>query len=307
MHISVFDPAAPEAAELLWLWNACMWICGANLALVTGLLVFILFRYRPRDGREPAQITGNKKLEVTWTAVPIALVSLLFAFSIVAAREVDHPIQREPDLIVTGHQWWWEVRYPSSQVITANEIHIPTGREMLVAIEAADVIHDFWVPRLNRKIDAVPGRRNFLWLRADQPGTYSGACAEFCGEQHAWMRFRVVAETAQAYTTWLAAQAEPAQMAATDEAKLGQTRFGQLTCANCHNINGVNTQKQYAPDLTHLASRKMLAGERLENTRDNLRDWLHEPNIIKPDCYMPNLNLSGADLTALTAYLETLR
>ncbi len=307
MHLNVFNPASPQAAELLWLWNVCMWVCGFILAVVTTSILYILIRYRRRDNREVSQSTGNTKLEITWTAVPIVLVTLLFALSIVAARTVDRPVAREPDIVVTGHQWWWEVRYPAANAVTANEVHVPVGRDMLIGVETADVIHDFWVPRLGRKVDAIPGRRNFIWIRADRAGEYSGACAEFCGAQHTWMRFRVVAQEPSAFDAWLKALAEPAAAPVSDEAKLGQKRFGELTCANCHNIRGLNRQEPYAPDLTHVASRHMLAGERLENTPENLRNWLHEPNAIKPGCYMPNVNLSSDDLTALTAYLESLR
>jgi cytochrome c oxidase subunit 2 len=284
-----------------------MCICGFILAVVTLSILYILVRYRQRDNREPRQIAGNKTLEITWTAIPIALVSLLFVLSVVTARAIDRPVGRPPDLIVVGHQWWWEVRYPAANAITANEIHVPVGRDMLIEIDTADVIHDFWVPRLGRKIDAIPGRRNFVWIRAEQPGIYGGACAEYCGVQHAWMRFRVEAQDEPAYEAWLAGQAAPAVEPTAAEAQLGRTRFGQLTCVNCHNIKGVNTQQQYAPDLTHLAARKMLAGERLENTPENLRDWLREPNIIKPNCLMPNLKLQPGDLDSLTAYLESLK
>jgi cytochrome c oxidase subunit II len=307
MHFSVFDPASPQASELLWLWDVCMWVCGFLLAVVSGSILYILFRFRQSRTREASQIAGNRKLEITWTAIPIALVAFLFAVSVMAAREVDRPIEREPDLIVTGHQWWWEVRYPSAGVITANEVHVPVGRDMLVAVEAADVIHDFWAPRLARKVDAIPGRRTFVWIRAERAGDYLGACAEFCGAQHAWMRFRVVAQEPAAYEAWLDAQAKPAADPATAEAQHGEQRFKDLTCVNCHTVRGVNSQNEDAPDLTHVAGRKMLAGERLPNTRENLRDWLHEPNILKPNCYMPNLKLSARDLASVTAYLETLR
>jgi cytochrome c oxidase subunit 2 len=227
--------------------------------------------------------------------------------SIMTARAVDGRVEREPDIVVTGHQWWWEIQYPAANATTANEIHVPVGRDMLIGIETADVIHDFWAPRLGRKVDAIPGRRSFVWIRADEVGVYFGACAEFCGAQHAGMRFRVVVQDPAAYDAWLQSQANPAAAPAGDEAKLGQARFGELTCANCHNIRGMNSQKQYAPDLTHVASRKMLAAERIENTPANLRNWLHQPGVVKPECLMPNLNLSDSDLTALTAFLETLR
>lgn len=284
-----------------------MWVCGFLLTVVTGSILYILIRFRHSRNHEASQITGNRKLEITWTAVPIALVAFLFAMSVLAARQVDRPIQRDPDIIVTGHQWWWEVRYPAANAITANEVHVPVGRDMLIAIDAADVIHDFWVPRLGRKVDAIPGRRNFVWIRAERAGDYQGACAEFCGAQHAWMRFRVIAEEPASYDAWLNTQAQPAAAPTNGDAQQGQQRFKDLTCVNCHNIRGFNSQEQYGPDLTHVASRKMLAGERLENTPENLRDWLHQPNILKPNCYMPNLKLSDGDLDMLTAYLETLR
>ncbi|HEY7334670.1 MAG TPA: cytochrome c oxidase subunit II [Bryobacteraceae bacterium] len=307
MHISVFDPASPQAANLLWLWKACMWVCVFIFAVVTASIAYMLVRYRQRDSNEPAQTGGNKKLEVAWTAIPIVLVTLLFVLSVVVARAVDRPVRREPDIVVTGHQWWWQVDYPAAGATTANEIHIPTGQDVLIAVESADVIHDFWVPRLGRKIDAIPGQRNFVWISAKQPGEYLGACAEFCGAQHAWMRFRVEAQNSAAYESWLAAQAGPAAEPSAVDATNGKQRFRQLTCANCHNINGVNPQKQYAPDLTHIAGRKMLAGELIQNTPENLRRWLREPNLIKPGSYMPNFHLDDKDLTDLTAYLAALK
>jgi cytochrome c oxidase subunit 2 len=307
MHVSVFNPESPQAAELLWLWDVCMWVCGFILAFVTLAILYIVVRYRQRGNEESPQVAGNKKLEIIWTLIPLALVGFLFFLSIRTARAVDRPIRREPDIVVTGHQWWWEVGYPAANASTANEVHVPVGRDMLPGIEAADVIHDFWVPRLRRKIDAIPGRRNFIWLRADQVGDYFGACAEYCGAQHAWMRFRVVAQEPAAYALWLNAQAAPATPPVDNDARLGIVRFGELTCASCHNVRGINSQKQYGPDLTHVASRRMLAAERLENTPGNLRRWLRQPDLVKPNCEMPNLKLSDEDLTTLTALLESLK
>jgi cytochrome c oxidase subunit 2 len=307
MHVSVFNPESPEASSLLWLWDACMYICGFILAVVTLSIVYIMIRYRGRGNAEPDQTTGNTKLEIIWTAVPICLVALLFGLSVVTARAVDHPVHRSPDIIVTGHQWWWEVTYPAAHAITANEIHLPVGEDMLLGIETADVIHDFWAPRLGRKIDAIPGRRNLIWIRASAPGEYDGACAEYCGAQHAWMRFRVVAQEPTSYQTWLTHQAQPAQMPTDPQALQGKTLFSDRTCASCHNIAGLNKQNQYAPDLTHVATRRMLAAERLRNSPENLAHWLREPNIIKPNSYMPNLKLSQEEVASLTAFLETLK
>jgi cytochrome c oxidase subunit 2 len=284
-----------------------MYVCGFILAVVTLSILYIIVRYRKRDDAEPAQTTGNTTLEIAWTAIPIGLVALLFVLSVRTAEAVDRRQDRAPDIVVTGHQWWWEASYPAANAITANEIHVPAGRDVLIAVEAADVIHDFWVPRLGRKVDAIPGRRNFVWIRADAPGKYDGACAEYCGAQHAWMRLRVVADAPEAFDHWLAHQVSNAATPGDSAAQLGQTRFQQLTCTNCHNIRGFNQQAQYAPDLTHVATRRMLAAERIENTPENLARWLREPNIIKPNCYMPNLKLSNDDVAALRAYLGSLR
>ncbi|HEX3743597.1 MAG TPA: cytochrome c oxidase subunit II [Bryobacteraceae bacterium] len=307
MHLNVLNPASPQASDLLWLWDVCWWVCIAILTVVTAALLYIPFRFRRRDNREPPQIAGNKRLEIAWTVVPILLVTFLFVSSVLTARAVDRPVRREPDIVVIGHQWWWEVRYPASGVVTANEIHLPLDSDTLIAVESADVIHDFWVPRLGRKIDAIPGRSNNVWIRATAAGEFDGACAEYCGAQHAWMRFRVVAQPPAEYRTWLDGQSAVAAEPQTAEAKLGQTRFGQLTCVNCHDVRGFHSQKQFAPDLTHVASRKMLAAERLQNTPANLRDWLRQPNVLKPGCLMPNLKLSDDDLNSVAAYLETLQ
>jgi cytochrome c oxidase subunit 2 len=171
MHLSVFEPASRQAGQLLWLWNVCMRMCGFVLACVTAPILYIVVRYRARDSHEPPQVAGNQQLEITWTLIPLALVGLLFVLSITTARAVDPPVTREPAIVVIGHQWWWEVGYPAANAITANEIHVPAGRDMLIGIEAADVTHDFW---LTRKIDAFPGRRNFVWIRAEQTGDYDG-------------------------------------------------------------------------------------------------------------------------------------
>jgi cytochrome c oxidase subunit 2 len=188
---------------------------------------------------------------------------------------------------------------------------MPVGARQLVELQSADVIHDFWVPRLGRKIDMVPGHPVRLWLAADSAGTYFGACAEYCGTEHAWMRLRVTAEAPATFAAWLAAQrqAPAAATGASDStAAQGARLFSSLTCVNCHAIRGTpNDTARVGPDLTHLATRPTLAAERLQNTPENLRRWLAEPDVLKPGSYMPNLHLSEHDLDRLVAYLLTLR
>ena len=175
---------------------------------------------------------------------------------------------QDADLVVVGHQWWWEVRYPGSGAVTANEIHVPVGRKLRVRVEAADVIHSFWVPQLAPKMDMVPGHPNFLWLQADHAGTYEGACSEFCGDQHAWMRFIVIAEPESQFKLWLEHQARPAQNPTTESSQAGKNFFFAQTCANCHAIGGTSAVAATAgPDLTHLANRKQLAAGIVWTTR----------------------------------------
>jgi cytochrome c oxidase subunit 2 len=207
---------------------------------------------------------------------------------------------REPDLKIIGHQWWWEIHYPKSGVLTANEVHIPIGVKLLVQLESIDVIHDFWVPELAPKIDLVPGHTNHIWLSASRVGIYLGACAEFCGVQHANMRIRVLAESQSDFDNWQRSQLKAPSAPATAETALGAKLFYEKACANCH-LTGVG------PDLTHLSSRQTLAAGVLMNTTENLANWLKNPEKFKPGSYMPNMKMSDAEVSALVAYLENLK
>jgi cytochrome c oxidase subunit 2 len=199
------------------------------------------------------------------------------------------------------------VRYPQTSVVTANEIHIPVGRKWLVRLESADVIHDFWVPALARKMQMIPGQTNHIWLEANAPGTYDGICAEYCGAGHSWMRFSVIAESPAAFDAWLRGQKNPAAIPAADSAQTGLKNLQAMTCINCHSIRGVFVAANAAPDLTHLADRTILGAGVLSNTETNLFRWLKNPQDFKPGCFMPNLKLTDAQAGTLTSYLETLK
>ncbi len=191
--------------------------------------------------------------------------------------------------------------------MAANEIHIPIGQRLLLELRSADVIHDFWVPQLARKMDIIPGHPNRMWLEANTPGVYLGACAEFCGNEHAWMRFQVIAQSTEQFDAWLRDQLTiPSKLNSSDAQRGGQL-FVDRTCANCHTVTGTPANQRIGPDLTHLASRRMLAAGAAENTPENLAIWLHDPNTFKPDSNMPNLQLSTDDVRDLVAYLETLK
>lgn len=306
--LPVFQPLSPQAGALSHLFIVVLVVCAIIFAVVVGLIVASLLRFRRRPGgAEPRQVFGHQKLEITWTVVPFLIVVWLTVLTIRGMTLSDTGRAQSPDLVVIGHQWWWEVHYPGTPVVTANEIHIPVGRKLRVNLEAADVIHDFWVPQLARKMDMIPGTTNHIWLQADRPGVYLGSCGEYCGAEHAWMRFTVVAQPPAQYAAWLRRQEQPASGPVTPSARRGLQLFKDMTCVNCHPLRGFSTAGNAGPDLTHLADRSTLAGGVLPNTRDNLALWLKDPQAIKPACRMPNLNLTGAQIDDLVNFLEPQR
>jgi cytochrome c oxidase subunit 2 len=305
-----FDPNSPLASSITTLLIVTLVIGSVVFLIVLGptLYSYIRFRVRPGDDEEPYQNLGNTPMEIAWTVTPAVLLATLFGLTLMTMHRSDPPIpdNAQPDLIVTGHQWWWEVQYPDSGIVTANEIHIPTGKQLLVQVDSADVIHDFSVPQLGRKVDATPGYTSHIWLQADKPGTYLGSCNEFCGAQHAWMRIRVIAQPPADFAAWEQGQKQVPTIPTTGDAATGAQLFQSLTCSNCHNINGTAANAHIGPDLTHVGSRETLAAGVLDNTPDNLATWLSNPQAVKPGVHMPNLNLTPDEVHALVAYLENL-
>ncbi len=284
-------------------------IAAVIFSLVACAVAYCLIRYRTRGGAagEPRQFFGSRSIEILWTVVPLVIVTGLFVITVRAMVSIDAPQEsaQAADLTVTGHQWWWDARYPNGVVATA-DIHIPVGRRLLVRVESTDVIHDFWAPELARKMDAVPGRPSYIWLEADKPGMYTGACSEFCGAQHAWMRFRVIAEPEAGFETWLQQQAKsPAPV--TGAAVEGERLFRTKKCSECHAVSGISAVSGKGPSLAHLASRELLGGGIARNTPASLALWLTDPQAAKPGNRMPATPLSANDRDALLAYLETLR
>ncbi|HJU11411.1 MAG TPA: cytochrome c oxidase subunit II [Candidatus Binataceae bacterium] len=302
-------PASPQAAAISRLFIGTLIFLAVILALVTFLVIFAVIRYRDRPGaQEATQNFGSRKLEIVWTVAPILSLIVLAIFMVFTMHSGDPAIpDGDPDLRIIAHQWWWEVHYLKSGVVASNEIHIPIGHPLSVELLSADVIHDFWVPELARKMDIVPGRRNSIWLEADHPATYLGACAEFCGAEHAWMRIRVIAQPPDQFDAWLHAQQTLPSPPVSRDALQGAKLFTARTCANCHTVSGTEANGDIGPDLTHVAGRQTLAAGALDNTPGNLLAWLHDPDHFKHGSHMPNLHLSQNDLNALVAYLETLK
>jgi cytochrome c oxidase subunit 2 len=304
---SLLDPRGPGARKVESLWWLLFWISAVVLLVVLGLLGYSL-RKRARKGSDdtlpgPVPRWGRPFVIVSGFAVPAVILIVVLAVSLGVLAAVDDYSPTRAQVEVTGHMWWWEARYPNGAV-TANEIHIPVGEPVEFQLTSADVIHSFWIPRLQPKRDMIPGRTNLLTMQADEPGRYWGQCAEFCGMQHAGMVVYVVADPE--YEQWLKHEADPAAEP-TGRAERGREVFLESTCIGCHTIRGTAAEATVGPDLTHVAGRKKLFAGVLDNTRDNLAQLITDPQTIKPGVVMPPTSLQQSDLDALLDYLQSLR
>jgi cytochrome c oxidase subunit II len=309
---STLDPHSHASREVSGLWWAMM---AAAWVVLAGAVAFLVLAW-VRRRRTGLPFFGERE-EINARAVvlfgiliPIVSVAILFVFAnfeVSKATEAPAAGSTAMTVDVVGHQWFWEFRYPGSRAVTANELHIPVGTRVNVVVRTADVIHSFWVPELNRKIDTIPGHPNRILLAADEPGTYRGQCAEFCGLQHAHMAFSVTAQSRADYDAWLAAQAAPAAKPATAAARTGEQVFMANACASCHTIRGTPARGLIGPDLTHVASRATLAGLTIPDDAEHLLAWISDPQSIKPGVKMPGLDLSGADFRAVASYVGGLR
>jgi cytochrome c oxidase subunit 2 len=305
---SPFDPASPQAravSDLFWIIIA---ISALIFLLVEGLLLYMIFRFRGREGEpDPRPIFGQRTLEIGWTVAPAVVLVIVFALMLPLMLSAAAPPANAVRVTAIGHQWWWEFRYPDLNVVTANELHVPVGQPVRVQLESADVIHSLWLPRLSGKTDLIPGKRNELWFAAQAADTYLGQCAEFCGIQHAWMLVRVVAQAPNDFNAWVTAQQQGAGATAAGAARQGEQVFFGNTCVNCHTIQGTPATGTVGPDLTHIGSRQTIGAGVLQNTPANMQAWLKDPQAFKPGSLMPDFHLSDQDVSALAAYLEGLK
>lgn len=341
---SALEPAGPYAEKGYDLFVPVFWVAAAVFFIVEGALVLFVIRYRHRKGREgiPPQVHGNTRLEIAWTILPAVILAGVSVPTVAGIFELARdPGPQALAVRVLGHQWWWEFDYPEQRIVTANELHIPTGRPVYLTLCAVGVgyggvptpsecqpgppegappatlgdavIHSFWPPELAGTQDVIPGRANTMVLQADEPGTYEGQCKEFCGLSHAYMRFTVVAHTPQDFERWVADQQAPApQFEPGSAAAAGAETFIQ-TCVACHSVDGLQDAQgelirgsNNGPNLTHFASRECFAGCIFENDDENLRRWLNDPPAMKPGSLMPNYGLTPEQIEQLIAYLSTL-
>lgn len=312
MH-SVFNPHSPQGRAVATLWWAMFGVGSAVWISVIALMLAALVR-RGRSA-EPAK-TGveppsARRAFVGWIAVAGVILSTFLVYDFALDRSLVKRAVPALTIVVTGHQWWWQVEYedsiPSRRLITANEIHVPAGQLIRFKLRAADVIHSFWAPTLAGKRDLIPGYESSLSFRADTAGIYRGQCAEFCGLQHAQMAFYVVAQSPADFEAWRAATSAPSPPPTDPLASFGKSVFMSSGCALCHAIGGTDAWGTVGPTLSHIAARSTLAAGTLPNTRANLLAWIANPAAIKPGTHMPSSLLTGEELRGVVAYLETLR
>jgi cytochrome c oxidase subunit 2 len=312
---SALDPAGPGSGRIVSLWWLLFWVCSVVFALVIIFLFYSLLHSRKYAEGAPIEINAQHKMTRT-VAVCVALTSLILFVFLIASLTAGKAIfsGSGSDVVtieVVGHQWWWEVHYPddnaSKRVVTANEIHIPVGRPVRVLLSSADVIHSFWVPNLQGKIDLVPMHLNSEWIRADRPGVFRGQCAEFCGHQHAHMSLLVIAEPSDKFNAWLDQQRRSTETPLDPAVQKGQQVFLSSPCVLCHTVRGTIANGTQAPDLTHLASRQTIAAGTLPNNRGYLSGWILDSQGVKPGNKMPPNHLTADDLQSVLSYLESLK
>lgn len=307
---SILEPASRSADRIAELWWLMFWLGTVVFVVVMFLVGFAVTRRRHNEDT-PGLSNGRRQAMVLagGVAVPFLILIVVFGYTLRTITGLaDERSTAEWTIEVIAHQFWWEVRYPDEDVITANEIHIPAGEPVEFKLTSADVIHSFWVPELSGKIDMMPGTTTSLTVTADEPGRYRGQCSQFCGVQHANMAMYVIADKPNEFSSWLDQQRQVAEE--PREGSLiarGKEVFNSSACVYCHTVRGSSPASgEIGPDLTHLASRETIAAGILENNRGNLAGWVVDPQHIKPGNLMPAVNLSAEELQALLAYLMSL-
>ena len=325
---SAIDPAGPQANRISKLWWLMFYVCSVVFVLVIVATLAAVASSRSRQSKaakvekitdepnlapskaEESSMTRTVQVAVAITVV-ILFVFLLASFSIGRSLSSKMENKAAVTIEVTGHQWWWEVRYmdtnPSKIFTTANEIHIPIGQPVTLKLHSTDVIHSFWVPNLNGKKDLIPGKDSTIWLQADQAGVYRGQCAEYCGLQHAHMALFVIAEPLDKFNAWADAQRAEAIAPSNESEQRGQQVFLTAPCIMCHTIQGTQANATIGPNLTHVASRSTIAAGTLPFTRGHLSGWIVDSQSIKPGNHMPPIALNSEDVQALLDYLQSLK
>jgi cytochrome c oxidase subunit 2 len=301
------EPKGPIARIIDNLVNPVFIVAGVVFVIVEFGVLFLVFKFRQRKDDDPdelpGQTHGNFTLEIGWTILPAVLLGVIGFFTLATLFDINNRPAGPLTVQVTGQQWWWEYAYDTNgdgeytdeDVLTANDLVIPAGVDVNLEIRSNDVIHSYWIPALNGKKDAVPGRTHPLTLNADEPGTYVGQCTEYCGLSHGYMRQRVVALEPDEFDAWLEDQQEEAETPTDPDAEAGAELFVSQ-CSVCHLAKGVNDDEfeeqgsgtaqlvpDNAPDLTHFATRGAFAGSIFNLWVDQDGDDIIEADEIGTD------------------------
>jgi cytochrome c oxidase subunit 2 len=312
---SALDAHGPSAINIKQLIVLIVSVCSIVWALVMVALILAVFRARNRnESLSPSNARTERRMAiavVSAVAATVVIISFFTAASFFTTRALGVAGGNDITIKVRGLQWWWGLEYFGSdrgpRFETANEIHIPVGRNVRLQLEGLDVIHSFWVPSLAGKQDLIPGRANELNIRAERTGVYRGQCAEFCGLQHAHMAFLVIAEEQEAFDAWARLQRENAAASSQAEIAAGEQVFLSKPCAGCHAIRGTPADGKNGPDLTHVGGRKYIAAGLFETTRGSLAAWIADPQTLKPGNNMPMVPLNPEELRSVSAYLASLK
>src|ERR1700735_1803701 len=297
---SIFAPVSTPAESIFGLSVFVFSIVAVIFVVVFALLAYAVVRFRnQRSSIEPAQIYGSTQVELAWTVIPVLIVVALFLATARVIGSVQNPPRPKDavEVIVTGHQYWWEYRYPGFNIVIANELHVPVSdpahpTPTFLTLLSADTDHSFWVPRLSGKTDLIPNHPNQMWIDPHETGVFLGQCAQYCGTQHAKMLLRVYVDSRVDFDRWIHQQQQSAQNGSTP----GERTFESTACVNCHTISGTAANGRFGPDLTHLMSRETIASGAATNTHETLRLWIKNPDAIKPGSKMPAMGLSDRDL-----------
>ncbi len=307
---SSLDPHSSSATLIAALWWGMLAVGTVILVVVTALLLIGVGRSRNGPERPLSQRNAWLLVLAGGVATPAVVILSMVIAGVLIGREIASAPDGGPVVEVSGKLWWWELRYldDDGEVIatTANEMHIPVDVPVRLRLKSDNVIHSFWAPQLQGKTDLVPGQVNESWVRANRPGIYRGQCSEFCGQQHSFMSFLVVAESPAQFADWLSRQAEPAVEVSEPIAARGRAVFFEVGCAGCHTIRGTPAAGEVGPDLTHLAGRRTLAAATIPNTKGHLGGWISDPQHVNPASQMPPTAMKPADLQALLVYLGSL-
>lgn len=310
--MSILHTASKQSHDIGVLW---WWMAGVGGAVFFGAVALLVMAWFGRD-KPGMPVFGTRELAAELAvlmfgiAIPLFVLVALFGVSDIYLIRQTSPVPARYTSMtvdVIAHQWWWEVRYPGTDVVTANEIHIPVNAKVNVVATTDDVIHSLWVPALNRKIDTIPGYHNRVTFDANRTGVFRGQCSQYCGFQHAHMALKVFVQRPAAYRSWLANQERPGRTPTTAQERAGENLFMKDQCESCHTIAGTAARGRIGPDLTHLASRTTLAADMIPNTPRELEAWIRDPQAIKPGVRMPDLGLPRAQIVQIVAYLHSLR